>query len=42
MSALDWAVLFGTLGAIVAYGIWKTRGPADMTGYVHGATRTAG
>jgi SSS family transporter len=36
MSALDWAVLFGTLGAIVAYGIWKTRGPADMTGYLHG------
>jgi SSS family transporter len=36
MSALDWAVLFGTLGAIIAYGIWKTRGPADMTGYLHG------
>ena len=26
MSALDWVVLFGTLGAIVAYGLWKTRG----------------
>jgi solute:Na+ symporter, SSS family len=36
MSGLDWAVLFGTLGAIVAYGIWKTRGPSDMTGYLHG------
>src|SRR5450432_347177 len=36
MSALDWVVLFGTLGAIVAYGLWKTRGPSDMAGYLHG------
>ena len=27
MSALDWVVLVGTLGAIVVYGVWKTRGP---------------
>jgi SSS family solute:Na+ symporter len=30
MSPLDWLVLFGTLGAIVAYGVWKTRGQQDM------------
>jgi len=36
MSALDWVVLFGTLGAIVGYGIWKTRHPRDMAGYLHG------
>ncbi len=36
MTALDWIVLFGTLGLIVAYGIWKTRGPSDMAGYLHG------
>jgi Na+/proline symporter len=39
LSALDWAVLFGTLGAIVAYGVWKTRGPSSMTDYVHGGYR---
>ena len=39
MSTLDWAVLFGTLAAIVAYGIWKTRGPSSMTDYVHGGYR---
>jgi Na+/proline symporter len=36
MSAIDWVVLFGTLGAIVAYGIWKTRHTRDMAGYLHG------
>ncbi len=39
MSGLDWAVLFGTLAAIVVYGIWKTRGPSSMTDYVHGGYR---
>jgi Na+/proline symporter len=39
MSALDWGVLFGTLGAIVAYGVWKTRGAADMASYLHGGYR---
>jgi SSS family transporter len=39
LSALDWAVLAGTLGAIVAYGLWKTRGPSNMTDYVHGGYR---
>src|SRR5664279_2425868 len=36
MTALDWGVLLATLGAIVAYGIWKTRHTRDMAGYVHG------
>jgi SSS family solute:Na+ symporter len=36
MSAPDWVVLFGTLGVIVVYGMWKTRGPSDMAGYLHG------
>jgi SSS family transporter len=39
MSALDWIVLFGTLGAIVAYGVWKTRGPSDAAAYLHGGYR---
>ncbi len=39
MSTLDWIVLFGTLAAIVAYGLWKTRGPSSMTDYVHGGYR---
>jgi SSS family transporter len=39
MSGLDWLVLFGTLGVIVAYGVWKTRGPSDMAGYLHGGYR---
>jgi len=36
MSALDWLVLFGTLFAIVAYGVWKTRGQQDMASYLRG------
>ncbi|HVR63069.1 MAG TPA: sodium:solute symporter [Polyangia bacterium] len=36
MSALDWAVLFGTLGAIIGYGVWKTRGARDAATYLHG------
>ena len=36
MSPLDWLVLFGTLGAIVAYGMWKTRGKQDMASYLRG------
>ena len=39
MSALDWVVLFGTLAAIVVYGLWKTRGPSSMTDYLHGGYR---
>lgn len=36
MSILDWIVLFGTLGFIVIYGIWKTRGEKDIEGYFLG------
>jgi len=36
MSALDWLVLFGTLSAIVAYGVWKTRHPQGSATYMHG------
>src|SRR5689334_6840020 len=39
MSALDWGVLAATLGLIVAYGLWKTRGPSNMADYVHGGYR---
>ncbi|MFK7969397.1 MAG: sodium:solute symporter [Bacteroidia bacterium] len=33
MSSLDWIVMGGTILAIVAYGIWKSRGSKDLQGY---------
>ena len=36
MSPLDWIVLLGTLGFIVIYGVWKTRGSKDIEGYLKG------
>ena len=36
MSLLDFIVLFGTLLAIAAYGVWKTRGSRDLEGYLRG------
>lgn len=36
MSLLDFVVLFGTLLAIAAYGIWKTRGSRDLEAYFRG------
>ncbi len=36
MNTIDWAVLFGTLLLIVAYGAWKTRGAKSMQGYLLG------
>ncbi|TFV97849.1 sodium:solute symporter [Algoriphagus kandeliae] len=36
MSTLDWIVLFGTLGAIAAYGIYKTRGQKNLDSYLRG------
>ncbi len=36
MSLLDVVVLFGTLLAIAAYGVWKTRGSRDLEGYFRG------
>ncbi|NDK55002.1 sodium:solute symporter [Pontibacter fetidus] len=36
MRPLDWIVLLGTIGFIVIYGIWKTRGSQDIEGYLKG------
>ncbi|WP_347158149.1 sodium:solute symporter [Pontibacter chitinilyticus] len=36
MKLLDWIVLLGTLGFIVIYGVWKTRGSSDIEGYLKG------
>jgi solute:Na+ symporter, SSS family len=36
VSALDWVVLLGTLGAIVGYGVWKTRGAQTAANYLRG------
>ncbi|GHA77016.1 sodium:solute symporter [Pontibacter akesuensis] len=36
MRPLDWIVLIGTLGFIVIYGVWKTRGSKDIEGYLKG------
>ncbi|WP_215226085.1 sodium:solute symporter family transporter [Echinicola shivajiensis] len=36
MSYLDWIVLFGTLMAIIGYGVYKTYGPKDMDSYLKG------
>jgi Na+/proline symporter len=36
MSNTDWAVLFGTLLLIVAYGIYKSRGIRNIDGYLLG------
>ncbi len=36
MSTLDWLVLFGTLTAIVAYGVYKSRGNTTTEGYLLG------
>jgi len=33
---LDWVVLAGTIGFIVFYGAWKTRGASDMDEYFRG------
>ncbi len=36
MSMLDWVVLVGTIGLIVAYGVWKSRAVRDVDGYLRG------
>lgn len=36
MNFVDWLVLFGTIGLIVAYGSWKTRGSKSMETYLRG------
>jgi solute:Na+ symporter, SSS family len=34
MTALDWTVLFATLGLFVAYGLWRGRGARDLKDYL--------
>jgi Na+/proline symporter len=36
VTALDWAVLIGTIAVIILYGAWKTRGAQDMESYFRG------
>jgi len=36
MSIIDWIVMLGTLGFIVAYGTWKTRKNANLQDYLRG------
>ncbi len=36
MSIIDWVVLAGTLGFIVVYGVYKTRGEKNIQGYFLG------
>ena len=36
LSTLDWTVLIGTMAAIVAYGVYKTRGEQSVKGYLLG------
>jgi SSS family transporter len=36
MSILDLVVLFGTLGFIVVYGVWRTKGSKNIQGYLLG------
>lgn len=38
MSGLDWAVLLGTLVAIVGYGTYKTRGITNVASYLRGGS----
>ena len=40
MSALDWAVLVGTLGLIVGWGLWKTRRVATTEAYLRSGRDT--
>ncbi|PKP07939.1 MAG: sodium:solute symporter [Bacteroidetes bacterium HGW-Bacteroidetes-3] len=36
MQWLDWVILIGTLGFIVLYGAWKTKGSKNVTDYIKG------
>jgi len=37
MSGIDWIIMFGTLLAIVGYGVYKTYGVKDMESYIRGS-----
>ena len=36
MNTLDYIVLLGTLLGVAGYGVWRTRGPRDLSGYLKG------
>ena len=36
MNAFDYAVLVGSMLAIIAYGMWRSRGRRSLTTYVKG------
>ncbi|MFA5297480.1 MAG: sodium:solute symporter [Lutibacter sp.] len=38
MQGIDWFVLIGTLGFIVWYGAWKTKGSKNVTDYIKGGS----
>ncbi len=38
MSSIDWVVLFATITAIVAFGLWRTRGAQTAANYLRGGT----
>ncbi|MBL0127078.1 MAG: sodium:solute symporter [Flavobacteriales bacterium] len=38
MHPLDWTILLGTLGLIVGYGVWRTRGTSTSEGYLRGGS----
>lgn len=40
MNVLDWIVLLGTMLAIAAYGIWRTRGRRDLSHFLKGDGRS--
>ena len=40
MNTLDYVVLLGTLLGIAIYGVWRTRGPRDLSGYFKGDGQT--
>ena len=39
MATLDWIILAGTLLFIVVFGVWRTRGSADVDDYVRGGKK---
>ena len=40
MNGIDWIVLLGTMLAIAAYGIWRTRGRRDLSHFLKGDGRS--
>src|SRR5688572_17681047 len=38
MTVLDWFVLVATIGAIVVYGVWRSRHVRDLDGFVRGSS----